>query len=171
MSLVVEKLTQNNFYIYQSKILQSLKEEYKSTYDLDVDDKYFTTLKDYCLSYMYVLGLEKTSTKKIKVLGYFSLSRTDLNKSNSIFNFLINYVLGNAHIFDIYVFPKFRGKGIGTYLVKTAIQKAKENFKMTSVRLYTQTEGLINFYQRNGFVYKRSVTANNKTLFLLEKKV
>jgi len=174
MSLVVEKLSSINFDKYQEKILQSLKEEYKKTYNLDIDDNQRKTLIDYCLSYMYVLVSIKTSTKqpieKSKVLGYFSLSRMDLNKSLNVINFLFNYVLGNVYIFDVYVFPKYRNRGIGSYLVRKAVQKAKEDFKINSIYLYIKTINLKTFYERSGFSYKKDINIDGNKLLLFEKK-
>ncbi len=175
MSLVVEKLSLINFNKYQHKILQSLKEEYKKTYNLDIDDNQRKILIDYCLSYMYVLVLIKTSTEepieKSKILGYFSLSRMDLNKSLNLINFLLNYVLGNLYIFDVYVFPKYRNRGIGSYLVRKAIQKAKEDFKINSLYLYTKTNNLRTFYEKSGFLYKKDIDIDENKLLLFEKKL
>lgn len=171
MSLVIEKLTQMNFNQYKSKILLSLQEEYKNTYNLIVNENQRRMLIDYCLSYMYVLLLTNTSTNQSKILGYFSLSRSDLNKSKNIINFLFNYLVGNVYIFDVYVFPKYRNIGVGTYLVKKAIQKANEDFKMKSLYLYTKTNELKKFYERTGFSFKKNVIIDENTLLLFEKVI
>jgi GNAT superfamily N-acetyltransferase len=170
MSLVIEKVTVKNLNKYQSKILQSLKEEYKTTYNLNIDDEQYKTLIDYCLSFMYVLVLHLSSSSKI--LGYFSLSRTDLNKSRNLLEYIINYFQGYMYIFDVYVFPKWRGKGIGTYLVKQAILKAIKDFHVKHLYLYTQSDDLTRFYERNGFTFKNHVKVDdNKSLFLFVNEV
>jgi GNAT superfamily N-acetyltransferase len=165
MSLVIEKLTHNNFDKYEKKILQSLKEEYKNTYNLDIDDKHCPTLIDYCLSYMYILVLHLPTSSKI--LGYFSLSRRDLNKTLNVFSYVLDYFQGHVYIFDVYVFPKYRRKGIGTYLVKQAILTAIRELHAKHLYLYTQSYDLTKFYERNGFSFKRHVKVDNKQSLLL----
>lgn len=165
MSLFIEKLTYNNFDKYEKKILQSLKEEYKNTYNLDIDDKHQEKLTNYCLSYMYILVLHLPTSSKI--LGYLSLSRTDLNKTFNIFKYVLDYFQGHVYIFDVYVFPKYRRKGIGTYLVKQATLTAIKEFHAKHLYLYTQSYDLTRFYERNGFSFKRYVKVDNKQSLLL----
>lgn len=166
MSLVIEKLTYNNFNLYEKKILQSLKEEYKNTYNLDINDKHHKILIDYCLSYMYILVLHLPASSKL--LGYFSLSRIDLNKSRNFLRYMVNYILGHVYVFDVYVFPKCRRKGIGTYLVKQATLTAIREFNAKHLYLYTQSDDLMKFYEKNGFFFKNHVEIDkNKTLLLL----
>ena len=170
MSLVVEKLTHTNFPKFEKKLLQSLKEEYKATYNLILDDTQSKQLIDYCISYMYVLVL-KISTSS-KMLGYFSISRTDLNKTKSFVKHIINYTLGYVFVFDVYVFPKYRRKGIGTYLVRQAVCTTVKDFQAKRIFLYIQSSELSSFYNRNGFSYKASVKfADNNSLLLLENNL
>jgi GNAT superfamily N-acetyltransferase len=169
MSLVIEKLTHLNINKYETKILPSLKEEYKSTYNIDIDDEQCKALIDYCLSFMYVLVLHISASSKI--LGYFSLSRTDLNKSGNFLRYIPNYFLGHVYIFDVYVFSKWRRKGIGTYLVKQAILTAIKDFHAKRLYLYTQSYELNSFYERNGFSFKKDVKVDNKSLLLFENEL
>lgn len=167
MSLVVEKLTQTNFHKYKNKILKSLTEEYKATYNLTISDTQNEQLIRYCMSYMYVLVFKASDTTKL--LGYFSLSRTDLNKNKSLVRMVINSLFGLVYIFDVYVYTKYRSKGIGTYLVKQAILMAIKDFSAKRIFLYIQSIDLMKFYQRNGFFYKSMTNQiDNKSLFLLE---
>lgn len=170
MSLVIEKLSQHSFNKYQNKILKSLKEEYKNTYNLDIDEKHRKTLIDYCLSFMYILVLYSSTSSKI--LGYFSLSRTDLNKSRSVLQYILNYFKKHVYLFDVYVFPKCRRRGIGTYLVQQATRTAIRYFHAKHIYLYTQSDDLTQFYERNGFSFKHQVKVDdNKSLLLFENEI
>lgn len=168
MSLVVEKLKKNNFILHQKNILQSLKEEYKKTYNTVVDNNQIKTLNEYCISYMYLLVFQ---SQKSKILGYFSLSRTDLNRPSTITQYFVNYLFGNVYLFDVYVYPKYRNKGIGTYLVRKAVQIARNEYKANNVYLYTNSIKLTTFYNKNKFDFVRNVEIDNNKLLLFQRKV
>jgi GNAT superfamily N-acetyltransferase len=166
MSLVVEKVDKNNFDIYQNKILKSLKEEYKKTYNIVIDSNQINKLHNYCISHMYVLIFK---SHKQKLLGYFSLSRRDLNKSQNIAQYITNYILGTVYLFDVYIHPNYRNKGIGTYLVSKAVQEADKEYNANNIYLYTKTNKLTKFYNRNKFNYIKNVQIDNNKLLLFQR--
>ena len=168
MSLFVEKLSRNNFDIHKNKIINSLKQEYKKTYNIIIDNKQINKLTDYCISYMYVVVFK---SYKPKLLGYFSLSRTDLNKTPSIAHYMTNYIFGNVYLFDVYVYPKYRNKGIGTYLVSKSIQTAKKEFNSKNIYLYTKSNELTKFYNKNKFNYIKNVEIEKNKLFLFVRTI
>lgn len=168
MMLVIEKLDKQNFHLYQKKIIYSLQEEYEKTYNKAIDDKQLHKLSEYCISYMYVLVLR---SYRSKVIGYFSLSRTDLNKTYSFPQFITSYVLGNVYLFDVYVYPKYRNKGVGKYLVGKAVHAAVQNFNASNIYLYTNSIQLLKFYNRNKFIYIRNVTIDNNELLLFVRTI
>lgn len=168
MSLIIEKLNSNNFEIYQHKILKSLKKEYKHTYNIVLSSDQINKLNDYCLSYMYILVFK---TQKSKLIGYFSLSTTDLNKTQNFLQYMMNYILGRVYLFDVYVYPQYRKQGIGTYLVLKSIQTAQKAFNAKSIYLYTNSYELIKFYNRNKFIYIKNVKIGNNNLFLLLRTI
>lgn len=168
MSLVVEKLNKNNFDIYQTRIIKSLKEEYKKTYEVGINNNQIRVFCDYCISNMYVLVFK---SYKPKLIGYFSLSRTDLNRSKNIVQYISNVLVGNVYLFDVYVYPKYRNKGIGIYLVSKAIQTAKQMFNANQVSLYTKSLQLSKFYKKNKFEYVKSVVIDNIKLLLFTRTI
>lgn len=171
MSLVVEKLDHSNFDIYKHKILRSIIEEYQNTYKIVVHDNQINKVNEYCISYMYLLIFKSNKTNNKKLLGYFSLSLTDLNKSSNIVHYVINYVFGNVYLFDVYVYSKYRNKGIGTYLVTKAVQTAKNEYNATNIYLYTKSITLTNFYKKNKFYFVRYVEMDNNKLLLFQRKI
>lgn len=170
MSLVIEKLNSNNFDIYQSKIMKSLREEYKHTYNITINDNQLNQINNYCMSYMYILVF-KTHEHKPKLIGYFSLSTADLNKTTNLLQYLINYIFGNVYLFDVYVYPKYRKKGIGTYLVFKSVQTAKKEFNAKKLYLYTKSNELTQFYNKNKFIYIKDVEIDNNKLLLFIRTI
>jgi GNAT superfamily N-acetyltransferase len=73
------------------------------------------------------------------------------------------------YIFDVYIFPKYRRKGIGIYLVKRAVEIAEKNNNTTRICLYTRTEELSNFYSKNGFLRVKRLEVNGQYLYLHER--
>jgi GNAT superfamily N-acetyltransferase len=168
MSLVVEKLDKNNFSIYRKNLLKSIIEEHEKTYNVSIDSNTINKLNDYCISYMYVLLFK---SHKTKLLGYFSLSRTDLNKQHNILQYITNYILHNVYLFDVYVYPKYRNKGIGTYLVSKAVETAKKEYDTKNIYLYTKSLRLVKFYNRNKFNYIKNIEIEHNKLLLCVRKI
>lgn len=168
MSLLIEKIDKNNFIHYKDKLLKSLFEEYKKEYNIVLDDNQIEKLIVYCESYMYVLIFKSLKTK---LIGYFSLSRTDLNMSHNVVKCIINYIVGNVYLFDVYILPNYRNKGIGTYLVRKAVEIAEQDYSAKSIYLYTNSDLLTKFYNSNRFDYVKNVQIDNKNLLLFHRKI
>lgn len=167
MSLVIQKLDENNINKYFDVILRTIEEQQETTIPNINDYKeYFTS---YCLNYMYILTFNTNG--KHKLLGYLSISRWDLNKTSGIFRFMVDYVLGNVYIFDVYVFPKYRMIGVGKYMIKKAVETAIRNYNSASIYLYTKTFALARFYQKNKFYLHSHVQLNNQSLLLLKRTI
>jgi len=171
MSLVIEKLNNISFEVYQNKILQSLLEEYKKTYNTVININLTSKLYKYCMSYMYLLIFKSNKTDRSRLLGYFSLSRSDLNKPLNIAQYLTSHLFGNVYLFDVYIYPNYRNKGIGTYLVGKAVQTARKEYNANNVYLYTKTVRLTKFYNKNHFIFIRNVEIDNMQLLLFLRKI
>ncbi|MBQ8599340.1 MAG: GNAT family N-acetyltransferase [Oscillospiraceae bacterium] len=59
---------------------------------------------------------------------------------------------GRWELDDLYLFPVFRGKGIGSTLLRQITQKADEDQKTLFLCVFRKNEGAVRFYERNGFV-------------------
>lgn len=170
MSLVIEKLTEYNIDKFLHKIITSIKKEYYLTYNRNVSVSYIINLRDYCIKYMYVL---KFNSYHEKLIGYFTLSDIDFFKTQYFTSYILQYILNfmnnTMYIFDVYIFPKYRRKGIGIYLVKRAVEIAEKNNNTTRICLYTRTEELSNFYSKNGFLRVKRLEVNGQYLYLHER--
>ncbi|MDD5181904.1 MAG: GNAT family N-acetyltransferase [Candidatus Nanoarchaeia archaeon] len=80
-----------------------------------------------------------------KIIG---ICMAELEKRPPIFKYR-----NNGFIESVYVLPVFRGKGIGTLLLKSAIKWLKKN-KMSFITLAVHEQNIpaINAYKKSGFV-------------------
>ena len=170
MSLNIEKVDENNINVFYEKISTTMYAEYCQTYNNIDNVKYFKHIREYILQHTYVLLWNK------KLLGYFSLSPRDLNEVQSmlsvmktLFHFYY-YGAKTYYLFDVFVFPKYRKKGIGQYLVRQAVLLAKVQ-GATMLKLYALTPRLVSFYNKNNFQYSGCKTMYNKWMMLLELKL
>lgn len=171
--LHISKIDEDNINDYYAKVSATMYQEYCQTYNISDENKYelyFNHIREYILQHTYVL-LWNT-----KLLGYFSLSPRDLNEAPTllliVLRTLYNYIKQTKtyYLFDVFVFPKYRNKGIGEYLVKQAIFIAKSQCA-TTLKLYTITSHLVSFYNKNGFEYSGCKNMNGRWMMLLEKKL
>lgn len=59
---------------------------------------------------------------------------------------------GRLELDDLYLFPEFRGKGIGSTVLRQSIGQAKRKQKILFLYVFCKNEGAIRLYERNGFV-------------------
>ena len=55
---------------------------------------------------------------------------------------------------DVYVLPNRRGQGVGTELIKTALELAKEEYGGRDVHITLLDDDLVPFYERLHFVFE-----------------
>ena len=59
---------------------------------------------------------------------------------------------GSLYICALALFPKFRGRGLGTEMLSIASKQARERgFDKLSLLVFEQNEGAVRLYERNGF--------------------
>ena len=58
---------------------------------------------------------------------------------------------GRLELDDLYLFPEFRGKGIGSNVLRQAIEQANQKQKILFLYVFRENEGAIRLYERNGF--------------------
>lgn len=58
---------------------------------------------------------------------------------------------GRLELDDLYLFPEFRGKGIGSNVLRQAIEQANQKQKILFLYVFRENEGAIRLYKRNGF--------------------
>lgn len=73
---------------------------------------------------------------------------------------LIGYLIAederdNIHIVSIGISDIYRGKGVGTYLIKRLRRNNGQN-KTVSLNVHIENEKAINFYKKNGFEIKET---------------
>ncbi len=74
------------------------------------------------------------------------------------------------YIFILAVLPDFQSKGIGSWLLKFAENKAKEeNFKKLSLLVMRENIRGIKFYERNGFKKEKEYTKKPMNHFKMIK--
>ena len=61
---------------------------------------------------------------------------------------------GNLELDDLYLFADFRGKGVGTALIRRAVSQAKVQRKQLLLYVFRANERALRLYQREGFVIK-----------------
>ena len=94
-------------------------------------------------------------------IGCIGLDKTDMpNPPKDIIGF-------GPWIVNVYVIDEFRGKGLGSILVKTMMDSVKEN-KIKNV--YLLTDNKKGFYERLGWVEKGIVKYLDKLYFFMEFK-
>ena len=171
MTLVIKKITTDNINQYFEKISMAMYYEYVSTYNEDVDIRAYTQqLPEYMLQNTYVLVWQAFNSGTL-LLGYFSLSGNDWTQPTSIFQTWCNRITRTYFLSDVYVFPEFRTKGVGKYLVSKAVETARILNSARWVILYTSALGLSYFYAKNKFRMVGSCNINGFTLFKHERKV
>lgn len=148
--------------------------EYVSTYNDPIDKRQYTEyMVQYVLKHTYVLLWRKMEDGGIKdkLLGYFSLSPVNLLEVSGKLVWDIYDMLTKTHyLFDVYVFSKLRGKGIGKYLVKKAVEVAMVEHKARRILLYALTDGLSRFYHKNSFTFVKNTVIDGMPMVLLERK-
>jgi GNAT superfamily N-acetyltransferase len=173
MALRVQKVTSENVDKFLDDIVKTMTIEYVNTYYENPGDGYKDGLRSYCIHHTYILTFYSPRTAKEVLIGYFSLAQYDLNKNFAVFEFIYNWVRGCIFMFDVFVFPVYRYKGIGTYLVNQATGIAKSKHNARKVQLFTDTIDLSRFYNRNGFqvinqIYVKIPDSSMKKLYLHE---
>lgn len=91
------------------------------------------------------------------LLGFFSLSRMDFSVHGWVARFwswFCSFLLGRVFVYDVFIFPSYRHKGLGGHMMKQAIRKSMKGFGVRNVVLHTTTKNLGKFYQQLGFNYK-----------------
>ncbi len=175
MTLSLVKVTSDNINKYLARISKTMCEEYIATYKCSMQDvpDWQDHLAKYILDYVYILLYHCSDVKKPpKLLGYLSLSPRDLNQPDTILGRICDSLTRTYYIFDVYVFQKYRGKGIGTYLVKRAVKLSEIDHRARRLVLYTASRNLASFYHRNGFTEVGNTTLHDgTTLFRHERKM
>lgn len=169
--LTVVKVDKNNVNCYFRKVSTAMYQEYVSTYGHRISKcEYIEHLHTYILQYTYILVWRQSATRRERLLGFFSLSPSDLVKPDTFLNYIYNNFTRIYYLFDVYVFPCIRGHGVGKYLVKKAIEFAHKQHNATCIRLYTLTYDMQRFYQKNAFVSVGEYVVDDIKLHLMEKK-
>jgi GNAT superfamily N-acetyltransferase len=169
--LTVVKIDKNNIDTYCRRMTTTMYQEYVSTYNHDVSKcEYIEHLTTHILQYTYILVWRQSPTSKERLLGYFSLSPSDLVKPDTFLSHIYNKLTMTYYLFDVYVFPSFRGKGIGKYLVRKAIEVAHQSYNAKYIRLYTLTDDLQQFYHKNAFVSVGHYVIDGTKMHVMEKK-
>lgn len=77
-----------------------------------------------------------------------------------------------AKLMGVAVEEKFRGRGVGSSLIKKAIEFSTEKGKRL-IYLNVRRDNLtaINFYKKNGFIVKKEVEKNDDSFYILYRKV
>jgi len=171
MSLRVVKLTEDNIGIFYGRIHESLLQEYRNTYNIKATNDIYSSIKDECLSYMYVLVYQRHNSINQHLIGYFSLSNYDRSKSYNLFTACYDYLKRNVYIFDVFIYPKYRKIGVGTYMIKEAIKLAASDLKAKKLLLYTVSKELTKFYRKTGFCIVDSCYSDDKLFYLHEKRL
>lgn len=175
MTLSLVKVTSDNIEKYVARISKTMCEEYNATYNCSMQEvpDWQDHLSTYILDYVYVLLYHSSVVQKPpKLLAYLSLAPRDLNKPSSLLGQLCDSLTRTFYIFDVYVFHKYRGKGIGTYLVKRAVKLSETKYRAKRLVLYTANSNLAKFYHRNGFKEVGNTTLHDgTTLFRHERKM
>jgi GNAT superfamily N-acetyltransferase len=169
--LTVVKIDKNNIDTYCRRITTTMYQEYVSTYNHDVSKcEYIEHLTTHILQYTYILVWRQSPTSKERLLGYFSLSPSDLVKPDTFLSHIYNKFTRTYYLFDVYVIPSFRGKGVGKYLVKKAVELAQIKHNATSIRLYTLTKDLSQFYEKNAFVSVDHLVVDGTQMYAMQRK-
>lgn len=169
--LRVVKVDKNNIDVYHKKITTSMLQEYNSIYHQVVSkSQYLEHKTTYLLKYTYALVWKHEPTSKERLLGYFSLSSCDLLVGNNVLTNIYDKMTKTFYLFDVYVFPTYRGRGIGKYLVKQALEYAHKEHDARTVKLYTLNNGLSNFYNKNAFTNKGHFVIYGIRLLVMEWK-
>lgn len=59
---------------------------------------------------------------------------------------------GRRELDDLYLFPEFRGKGIGSAVFRQITEEADQEKKTLFLYVFCKNEGAVRLYQRQGFV-------------------
>lgn len=173
MKLVVLKVDKSNIHVYYDRVSTTMYQEYVSTYkEAILKSLYIEHLTQHILKHTYVLVWRQGVGGKERLLGYFSISSSNLLQPTIRFICdLCDRLTKTYYLFDVYVFPAFRGKGIGKYLVKKAIDIAYSTHQAKRLLLYTlKEERLSRFYQKNSFITIGSTTIDGTQMVVLERK-
>ena len=71
---------------------------------------------------------------------------------------------GRLELDDLYLLPDYRGKGIGTEVLRYAVAQAKAQNTKVFLYVFRKNEGAVRLYQREGFV--QTDTAGGSRLIL-----
>lgn len=80
--------------------------------------------------------------------SWLTLSAYDGNKLVGFGRVVTDFTL-HAMIFDLVVLPDYQGRGIGTRVLKTLVEKCREQ-GLRDIQLFC-AEGQKGFYEKNGF--------------------
>lgn len=139
------KLKTNDEYLY--KVCESLAQFHTKSTKKE--------LLSYCLNNVYIMVVNN------ELVGYFSYSRYDkssLNICNWMFSYCISIIFKRMFMYDVFVFPLYRGNGYGIKLVKHAKNIIKQNHPdINFIEGFVTDCKLIKFYAINNFsVYNKT---------------
>lgn len=86
--------------------------------------------------------------ERVNQNSWFVISAYDENKLVGFGRVVTDFVL-HAMIYDMIVLPDYQGKGIGTMIIETLVNRCKEQ-GIRDVQLFC-AKGKRAFYERNGF--------------------
>lgn len=149
---------------YIEDVVSAMAQQHQQTYGASID---VDATKKYCLAHVYCMLNENDI-----LVGFFSVSRYDLavkDVFSSLITLIFNLLFGRIYIYDVYVFPSYRRKGLGKIMMTLAIKEIQQVYWFINyVCLHSATTELIRFYETCGFqleVIKDSVIYMLYTIF------
>lgn len=158
------KLSDNNTHI--DAIVQAMCERHLKLYGTIVCNN---QTKQYCIAYTYAMVDDRNN-----LIGFASISRINISHENlfvMILSLIVSFLMRCIYIYDVYIFPPYRGQGNGKNLVALAINEiaTKYNF-VRDIYLHCKPK-LTGFYGINGFELSKLMYFNNERLVLMKHRL
>lgn len=141
---------------------QTIRELFEMSFPVSYDEEYYDSLRtqEYRGNRLIIWMAEYFEQNTYYPVGCIVMQKRLLGSSNCdisiVQRYSYDYVL---YILNIAVFPKYKRRGIGSFLLQKCIEFADNNQLCAGVYLNVQAsnQGNIRFYEVNGFQYIMNV--------------
>lgn len=137
---------------FTKHVITALQEQHFLTYGDNININKDEIIRNtYRTTYIIV---KKTTHVDENIVGFFTLSRIDYTNTGflmRLFSWCWSMLVGRMYIYDVYIFPAYRKRGHGTWMINQAINICASEYNCKCIRLHTTTQTLGHFYALNGF--------------------
>ena len=135
---------------------ETIRELFEMSFPVNYDEEYYGSLRsqEYRGNRLIIWMAESFEQNTCNPVGCIVMQKRLLGSSNCDIHIIQRYSYDYAlYILNIAVFPKYKRRGIGSFLLQKAIEFADNNQQCAGVYLNVQAsnQGNIHFYEVNGF--------------------